>query len=226
MKLFRLLTIGILIFTTFLFAEENKIIELPKPVIGSEVNVEQAIANRRSVRSYKDEPITLQQLGQLLWAAQGLTGPQGYKRAAPSAGATYPLVVYVVIANVEDLAPGIYKYLPKNHSLELHIALADPAKKLEEIETVAFKQKYISQAAINIIIAAIYENTTKIYGDRGYRYVFMEVGHVGQNIHLQCETLGLGTVMIGAFNDKELASVLELTNEEPLYIIPVGIKKF
>ncbi|MEO0130265.1 MAG: SagB/ThcOx family dehydrogenase [candidate division WOR-3 bacterium] len=208
-----------LIFLISLFGEKGGKMKLPKPRYKSEVSVEEALLKRRSVRSYKKSPLTLEEVSQLLWAAYGITAEWGGK-TCPSAGATYPLAIYLVVGKVKDLKPGVYQYLPEEHSIKL-VSEKDVRKELTEA---AWQQEYISNAPINIIIAANYERTTSHYGERGIRYVYMEVGHCGQNIHLQCETMGLGTVVIGAFNDKEVKKILKI-KEEVLYIMPVGRKK-
>jgi len=156
----------------------------------------------------------LEQISQLLWAA---SGKNLYRRTAPSAGATYPLEIYLVVGKVEGLDPGIYHYSSSRHSL-VSIKEQDIRNRLSAS---ALAQRMIENTPINIIIAADYGRTTGQYGQRGIRYVHMEVGHVGQNISLQANALSLGTVMIGAFDDKQVKEILGI-NEEPLYIIPVG----
>ncbi len=208
-----------LLFLTLFFGEKGGKVKLPKPRYKSDVSVEEALLKRRSVRSYKKAPLTLEEVSQLLWAAYGITADWGGK-TCPSAGATYPLVIYLVAGEVKDLKPGVYQYLPEEHSIKL-ILEKDVRK---ELMAAAWQQEYILNAPINIIIAANYERTTSHYGERGIRYVHMEVGHCGQNIHLQCETMGLGTVVIGAFNDKEVKKILKI-KEDVLYIMPVGKKK-
>lgn len=197
------------------------VIKLPEPSYKSPVSIEEALLLRRSIREYEDEPLTLKQVSQLLWAAQGITLPAYGFRAAPSAGATYPLEVYVVVkkGGVKELDPGIYHYLPKGHKLEL-VKLGDYSAELMEA---ALSQEWVGDAAINLVINAIYERTTRRYGDRGRRYVHMEVGHVGQNVYLQCISLGLACVVIGAFYDEQVKRIIGGVGE-PLYIIPVGVK--
>ncbi len=205
-----------------LVLENEEEILLPEPEKDGEVSVEKAMVDRRSVRSFIEEDLTIQEISQLLWSAQGITDSQDSKRASPSAGATYPLEVYINVSDAEELTPGIYKYNPKNHSL-IHKIDKD---KGEEISNAALGQDFINQAPVNIIITAVYERTTQRYGTRGEQYVHMEAGHAGQNIYLQCESLGLATVAVGAFNDDEVAQILRLSEEEnPLYIMPVGKPK-
>lgn len=193
-------------------------VKLPEPKYSSKVSVEEALKNRRSVRSYKKDPLTLEEVSQLLWAAQGKTAEWG-GRTAPSAGATYPLDTYLIAGNVTGLSAGIYKYEPDDHSIEL-IKNKDVRKDLADA---ALGQGSISKAPIDIVLAAVYSRATGRYGERGIRYVYMEIGHVGENVHLQCETMGLGTVMVGAFDDEQVKKVLGI-DAAPLYIIPVGKK--
>jgi len=196
-------------------------VRLPEPSYKGIVSIEEALLLRRSIREYGDEPLTLRQVSQLLWAAQGITYPRYGFRTAPSAGATYPLEVYIVVkeGGVEELQAGIYHYLPRLHELEL----VKPGDYSRDLMRAALDQEWVGDAAINIVINAVYERTTRRYGDRGIRYVHMEVGHVGQNIYLQCVSLGLGCVVIGAFYDEDVKRIIGGAGE-PLYIIPVGVK--
>jgi len=191
-----------------------KEIKLPKPKEKGSTSIEETLNKRRSVRDYKTGPLSLEQVSQLLWAA---SGRNLYRRTAPSAGATYPLEIYLVVGQAEGLEPGIYHYSFSRHNLEM-TKEQDVRKRLSRA---ALGQEMIEEAPVNIIIAADYDRTTGHYGQRGNRYVHMEVGHVGQNVSLQAIALSLGTVMIGAFEDRQVKEVLGL-KEEPLYIIPVG----
>ena len=198
----------------------EKKIKLPEPRYSSNISVEQALLKRRSIRQYKDEPLTLAEVSQLLWAAQGVTDAEGY-RTAPSAGALYPLEVYVVIGNVKGIMPGIYKYKPYRHEL-IKIKEGDVRG---ELMRAAYGQIYIAKAPVDIVFAAVYERTTRKYGRRGIRYVHMEVGGATQNVYLQAVALNLGTVVIGAFEDEEVKKVLHMSDSEhPLCIMPVGKK--
>lgn len=142
--------------------------------------MEVALTSRRSVREYTGEPLTLQDISQLLWAAQGITDPRGF-RTAPSAGGIYLLEVYVVVGNVESLAEGVYKYNPSGHEI---IKILDRDKR-ENLSAAALNQAWVKEGAMDIVIAAVYERTTEKYGDRGIRYVYMEAGRAAQNIYLQ-----------------------------------------
>ena len=194
------------------------VIRLPEPRRQSNVSVESALQSRRSVREYRDEPLTLSDVSQLLWAAQGFTGPEG-ARAAPSAGALYPLEVYLVAGRVNDLASGIYRYRPQHHEL-VRVAEGD---KRASLASAALDQDCVRNAAVTIVVAAVYERVTKKYGQRGVMYVHMEAGHAAQNVHLQAVALNLGTVAVGAFEDEPVKKLLTLpTEEQPLYLLPVG----
>lgn len=193
-------------------------IKLPEPRLRSEVSLEETLFKRRSVREYANFPLTLENISQLLWSAQGITSEWG-GRTAPSAGALYPLEVYLVAGNVEDLVPGIYKYSPGKHEL---IKVKDNDLR-EELAVAALGQTCVSEGAIDIVIGAVYDRTTRKYGDRGVRYVHMEAGHAAQNLYLQASALNLGMVTVGAFYDEQVKEVLDMPeNETPLYVIPVG----
>jgi SagB-type dehydrogenase family enzyme len=195
-------------------------IKLPAPGPRGKLSIEEAISKRRSARRFRAQPLSLAQLSQLLWSAQGITGTGG-RRAAPSAGATYPLEVFVAIGEhgIESLAAGIYHYDVGNHSLSLHLK-GDLRQKLADT---ALGQSFIANCPVGIVVCALHPRTAYRYGRRGERYVHMEVGHVGQNVALQAVALGLATVMVGAFEDEEVRKVLKLEEQiKPLYIIPVG----
>lgn len=195
-------------------------IKLPEPRQDSAVSIEETLLKRRSVRDYIGEPLTLQEVSQLLWAAQGTTDPRGY-RTAPSAGATYPLETYVVVGDVESLAEGVYHYESAEHKL---VKVLDGDWRAQ-LAGAALGQSWVKEGAVNIVFTAIYERTTQRYGDRGIRYVHMEVGHAAQNVYLQAVALNLGMVVIGAFRDDRVKEILNLPeNEQPLYIMPVGRK--
>lgn len=203
-----------------LFEAESLLIALPTPLYDSNTSVEQALLERRSIREYRLEPLTLAEISQLLWAAQGITHPAGL-RTAPSAGALYPLEIYLLAGNVTDLRAAIYRYNPESHALSL-IAEGDQRLALYQA---ALGQSAVQDAAAVIVIAAIYERTTVKYGERGVSYVHMEVGSAAQNLYLQATSLNLGTVFIGAFHDDEVKKVLHMAaDEQPLGLMPVGRK--
>ena len=197
-----------------------KTISLPQPQYDSEVSLEQSLLQRRSVRSYSGEPLTLDEVGQLLWAAQGTTNEAGF-RTAPSAGALYPLEVYLVSTDVADLDPGVYHYNPEAHVLEQLV----PGDVRDELADAALSQSCVRDGAVSIVITAIYERTTGKYGERGIMYVHIEAGHAAQNLCLQATAIGLGLVTVGAFHNEQIVELLGLpANENPLYVIPVGRK--
>ena len=199
---------------------QNAAIHLPTPIYEGEISIEKALLERRSVRSYVDESLTLAEVSQLLWAAQGGTNPSEL-RTAPSAGALYPLEIYLLVGEVSDLPAGIYHFISNEHVLGLVIE-GDQRQALYEA---ALSQSAVKDAAAVIVITAIYERTTVKYGERGKQYVHMEVGSVAQNIYLQAVSLNLGTVFIGAFHDAQVKRVLQLDKDEiPLGIMPVGRK--
>lgn len=194
--------------------------KLPPPKLKGKISVEEAISRRRSVRRYKSAPLTIEQLSQILWAAQGITGRGGY-RAVPSAGATYPLEVFTFVGEgtIEDLKAGIYHYNVDSHSLSLH----KQGDFRADLAHAALDEGFVAIAPADIVVCALYHRTSYRYGKRGERYVHMEVGHVGQNVHLQTVALGLATVMVGAFEDEKVREVLGVEETiKPLYIMPVG----
>jgi SagB-type dehydrogenase family enzyme len=194
------------------------VIKLPKPISDSKVSVEAALLVRKSIRSYQKVDLTLAEVSQLLWAAQGINRNNGM-RTAPSAGALYPLEVYLVVGQIEQLPVGIYKYRIKGHEL---VQISDEEKR-QALAAAGYGQSCIERASINIVIAAVYERTAGKYGERAVRYVHMEVGHAAQNIYLQAIALELGTVVVGAFDDSRVKKILVMdTDEAPLYIMPVG----
>lgn len=193
-------------------------IKLPEPALDSTFSLEKSLALRRSVRKFTDEPLSIDNTAQLLWAVQGITHPSGY-RTAPSAGALYPLEVYLVVGMVDKVYPGLYHYRPNQHAL----TLIKEGDLRDQLTIAALGQRAIRRAPASIIIAAVYERTTGKYKKRGIQYVHMDAGHAAQNICLQATALGLGTVPIGAFRDEKVASTLQLDrNQVPLYILPVG----
>ena len=193
-------------------------IALPEPRLEGEVPVERALALRRSVRSFAPEPLSLNAVSQILWAAQGISDPAGL-RTAPSAGALYPLEVYLVAGDVTGVPPGLYRYEPRQHRL----VLASEGDPRTGIVDAALHQQWIADAPAIVVLAAVYERSAGKYRERAERYVHMEVGHAAQNAYLQATALGLGTTMVGAFRDAELARVLGLPEDEkPLGLLPVG----
>jgi SagB-type dehydrogenase family enzyme len=177
------------------------------------------VLHRRSGRDYGAQPLSLAEVGQLLWAAQGITDERTGFRAAPSAGALFPLEVFVAAGNVDGLAPGVYRYRPATHDL-LRVVEGD---RRNELHDAALRQPPVRNAAAVLAFAAVYARTTGKYGDRGVRYVHMEAGHAAQNVYLQAVSLDLRTVAVGAFVDDAVKAILRLAaDEQPVYLMPVG----
>ncbi|MEM2586934.1 MAG: SagB/ThcOx family dehydrogenase [Candidatus Bathyarchaeia archaeon] len=206
---------------------ERILLPLPRKV--SELTVEEAILLRRSIREYTNEPVNLSDLAMILWAAYGITEPKLGFRAAPSAGATYPLEIYVVIGergvkySEGFLAGGIYKYEPHSHTL----TLVKGGDYRGELMGASLGQRWVGEAPLSVVICAVFERTTWIYGERGrVRYVPMEAGHAGQNIYLMATALNYGAVVVGAFDDGLVAKIINSKPEEkPLYVIPIGVPR-
>jgi SagB-type dehydrogenase family enzyme len=191
---------------------------LPEPRRDGSSSLERCIGQRRSVRNFRDRALTKEELAQLLWAAQGVTGPDG-RRAVPSAGALYPLELYVLARNVASLPAGAYHYLLDRHELLIATPGYDPAALIDA----TLGQDWIVAAAACICVAAVFERTSVKYGDRGHRYVCLEAGHAAENVMLQAVALGLATTMVGAYSDDQVGRLLCLSAKEiPLCLIPVG----
>ena len=193
-------------------------VRLPEPQVEGLLSVEAALARRRSVRSYTSEPLTLEAVGQLLWSAQGVTHPLGY-RTAPSAGALYPLELYVVARRVEGLAPGVYRYRPGRHTLRLR----SEGDRSAELARAALRQDAVRDAAAVLVFAAVESRTASKYGPHAMRYILIETGHAAQNVLLQVQALNLAAVVIGAFHDDDVKALLDVPDRERvLYLLPVG----
>lgn len=197
--------------------EEN--IKLPRPRTTGEMSLEEAIVKRQSVRSFSKKQLSLEEISQLLWAAYGprdVDSVTGASKTVPSAGALYPMEIYMVSAD------GVFHYFPSSHSLK---EISDKDLRLA-LSGAALRQEAIAQAAVNFVIACVYDRICWKYGERGMRYAHVEAGHIAQNIHLQAVCLGLGSAPIGAFSDTAVKKTLYLPKDNiPLYIIPVGHPK-
>ena len=195
----------------------NDKLPLPPPQKDSETSIEEALLGRQSVRDFTGTTVSLQQLSQLCWAAQGVT--HGTGRTAPSAGGLYPLRVYAVVGNVENLTAGVYLYDPVTHTFNRLIE----GDLRESLSKAALSQRSVKQAPVDFVITGNYGVVTPRYSDRAERYTHLEAGHASQNICLQAVGLNLGVVTIGAFDDDAVRKVLKLSEDEtPLYIIPAG----
>lgn len=202
-------------------ASHKNIINLPQPELKGKMSLEEVIFKRRSRREYTKESLTLEQVSQILWSGQGITDEKTGFRSSPSAGALYPLDIYLVVGEkgVKDLEAGVYHFTSKEHKVE-KLKSGDLREALMKASA---GQSFIAQAPVVLVITGEYERTTVKYGERGKQYVHQEAGHTAQNIYLQIEGLGLGTVTIGAFDEEEIIKILGLPQTyRPLYVMPVG----
>lgn len=188
------------------------LVPLPPPDTSGGPALDDVLRRRRSVRSFSDAPIDEAAMSQLCWAAQGVTSADGY-RTAPSAGALYPLEVYVVTVD------GVARYLPSEHALE--VVRTDDSR--AALSRAALSQSAVEDAPAVFVITGVYERTSIKYGARAERYVHLEAGHAAQNLLLEATALGLGVVPIGAFDDDAVQRTLGIpADHRPLYLIPVG----
>jgi SagB-type dehydrogenase family enzyme len=193
-------------------ATKSDQITLPSPRQTGDMPLEEVIGARRSVREFAGQELSWEEIAQLLWAAQGETDPRGL-RAAPSAGALYPLEIYVALPD------GVYHYLPQGHTIE---RVTDRDVR-EDLWQAGLKQEALRQAPAVFVVTAVYERTEAKYGERAERYVHLEAGHAAQNLLLQAVALDLGAVPVGAFYDDQVVDVLGLPSDHrPLYLVPVG----
>ena len=201
------------------------ILELPAPDTQGAHSLVECTRTRRSIRQYSDSPISIEHLSRLLWAAQGVTQPDG-KRATPSAGGLYPMHIRVLVRRVEGLEPGIYDYLGDNHSL--HIIGGLPSD--EAVQAVGIgNQPWLAESAAVLGVVADMDGATQHFasqppeGERGKRYVYMETGALAQNVHLHATDLELGCVLVAGFDDTKAREVLKLSPErEPMALICLG----
>jgi SagB-type dehydrogenase family enzyme len=201
--------------------DSGSIETLPEPIRKGDLSLEELLTKRQSRRAFKTTPLSKQQLSQLLWAAYGLRDSVEFKRTVPSAGARLPLTVLACTGKdtVEGLGAGIWRYVAEKNTVEK--LFGEDVR--SELASAAYHQEFIADAPLCIAVAAVFEKTTSRYGQRGVRYVHIDVGHVGQNIYLEAEALGLGTVAVGAFDDEMVAGALRLSPPlAPLYLMPVG----
>ncbi|MGA1843818.1 MAG: SagB/ThcOx family dehydrogenase [bacterium] len=203
-------------------AQDTARIPLPSPALTGTVSVEEAIKARRTRRNFSPDPLSMEEWGQILWAAQGITSEGGMgMRAAPSAGALYPLDIYLIAGEggTGSLSAGVYHYEPLQHAL-MRLSSEDMRKKVAEA---SLYQGWMAEAPGMILIAVEYARITGKYKERGIRYAHFEAGHVAQNCFLQAESLGLHVGIVGAFEDETMKKILPLPKgHEPLLILPVG----
>jgi SagB-type dehydrogenase family enzyme len=198
--------------------ERRAAVRLPPPDTAGRFPVEQALLLRRSVRTFSARPLSLSAVSQLLWAAQGTTTPDG-RRTAPSAGGLYPLEIHLVATRVEGLPQGLYRYAPSSHSLSLTAS----GNMAPHFAKASLDQEFIADAAAVVLISAVEERTARKYGSASPRYVVFEAGAASENLALQAVALGLGSVVVGAFDDERVARLARLgAGERPLSLMPVG----
>lgn len=203
------------------FERGAKTMDLSPPVLDGKMSLEKAVKKRRTLRSFKNAPITKHQFSQVLWAAQGITEDRGFKRAAPSGGALYPADVYAVVGNngVENLDAGVFHYNPDEHSVRQMVK----GDRRKAVAVASLKQMWMAEAPVMLVLTAEYARISVKYGQRGVRYALIEIGHIGQNVFLQCQALGLQAGIVGAFKDKDVAkAMVAQKNHEPLIILPIG----
>ncbi|MBT8406501.1 MAG: SagB/ThcOx family dehydrogenase [Deltaproteobacteria bacterium] len=198
-------------------------IALPSPSYKGKVSVEETLKSRRTHRSFQPRPLTLKQFSQILWGAYGVTSQRygSFLKTAPSAGALYPLDIYGVVGQggVETLAPGVYHFRPENHTVEL-VKQGDLRAK---VARQALQQMWMAKAPLMLVITGEYNRSSMKYGPRGVTYTHIEAGHVGQNIFLQAEAIGLKAGIVGAFNNRGVVTTMGLPpSHDPLLIMPVG----
>jgi len=195
---------------------------VPPPVLKGKISVEEAIAKRRSIRQFRRKPLSLAALSQILWAGQGITDSDAGFRSAPSAGALYPLELYVVARRdgVEGLPEGVYHYEPRGH----RVSLVKGGDFASELEAATWGQEIVKEAALTIVMTAVLSRTAAKYGRRASQYVFQESGHAAQNVFLQAAALGIGAVVMGAFSEGAVRRVVGAgPDERPLYVQPLGV---
>jgi SagB-type dehydrogenase family enzyme len=203
--------------------DKEGLMKLPDPQVEGNISLEQTISARRTIRSFSNKSVSLSFLSQMLWAAHGITGPDNFKRSAPSAGALYPMDLYAAVGQnaVKELDAGVYHYHPKGHAIS-KITEGDQRLSLAEA---SLHQMWMAAAPINFIITAEYPRITGKYGRRGLRYAQIEAGHIGQNLFLQAVALGGAAGIVGAYHDHKVINVLRIPeSHEPLLIMPVGYK--
>ncbi len=205
----------------------REMIELPAPNKKGIMSVEESLQKRRSIRQYKNISLSLEQISQVLWAAYGVSDAESFRgiklKTAPSAGATFPLEIYLMAGNVEGIESGLYKYHPEEHGLTLHLS----GDIRDKVASACLGQRMLKDAPASVIYNAVFDRTASRYGQRGIdRYVCMDLGHSAQNVYLQTTAIGLATCAIGAFDDDKLSKIIKpLDNEEVLYLMPFGYAK-
>ena len=202
------------------YPDAEKVIALPKPETGGGKGLWEVIAQRRSQRDYASQPVTLDELSQMLWASQGITGNGHELRAAPSAGALYPIETYLVVNRVDGVEPGVYHYDIRRHRIErLRAGDFGPAA-----AQAALGQDMVADAGVVFVWTAVTARNKSKYAERGYRYMYLDAGHIGAHVSLAAQALGLGSCAVGALFDDELNDLLGVDGvaETVVYMTAVG----
>lgn len=194
-------------------------IELPVPTLTGTSSLEETLAGRRSVRAFGPQPLSLRQIAQLAWAAQGVTEPATGYRTAPSAGGTLPLELDLLLHGVQGVEDGVYRFVPDGHALRRRLA----GDRRSAVADATMNQGFVADAPVVLVLSAVAARTAPRFGALTDRLLDLEVGHAAQNASLQAVALGLGTVVVAAFREAELAAALQLAEgERPIYLMPVG----
>ena len=197
-------------------------VDLPPPAVQGGPGLWEVLKTRRSVRAYTRDPMSIENLSQILWATQGITGSVGeYKlRTAPSAGALYPIETYLLINGVDGLKPGLYHYDVETHQLDI-LKLGDYSR---EVRSGVLDQQIAERASVVFIWSAIFQRSKWKYLQRAYRYIFLDAAHIAQNLALAAEGLGLGSCQIGALYDDYLNELLDFDarDESVIYLSSIG----
>jgi len=197
-------------------------VKLPGPAGTGGMPVWEAVGRRRSVRDFRRSPVSAADLSQLLWASQGVTKVMGEYalRSAPSAGALYPIETYLSVQMIEEIEPGIYHYGVRKHELEL----LRPGDFRAEVAEAALDQGFLAEAAIVLAWTAVFARSKWKYKERAYRYVYLDAGHIAQNVALAAVALGLGSCQIAALYDDEVNAILGVGGKEEsiVYMTALG----
>jgi len=198
-------------------------VQLEPPKVESGAPLWEVMGRRRSVRTFKKEPLAKSELSQLLWAAQGIIHPEYGFRTAPSAGALYPVETYLVVNSIEQIEPGVYHYAVDRYELE---QLRAGDFRLQVVQS-ALDQEMVYHANVVFIWTAVFARSKWKYRQRAYRYIYLDAGHIAQNVALAAVALNLGSCQVGALYDKEVNALLGVdgTEESAIYMTVVGREK-
>ena len=207
----------------------TSVVDLPavQPGVIPDMSILEVINSRRSVRKFTDDPVSLEELSWLLWSTQGVQKVIGdgvaTLRTVPSGGARHPFETYLLVNNVTDLSPGVYRYLPLDHSIAFLGEQIPP----EKVTSGCLGQIFCGECAVTFVWSVIPYRTEWRYGPVSHKVIAIDAGHLCQNLYLACTAAGLGTCGIGAYDQGEMDSLLEFDGETEfvIYIAPVGRKK-